>query len=299
MKNFFQQYFQYSRKERNGVIVLLIAILLSFSAPYFYEYFRKEIKQENSEFEKKIDLFYADQLHSPIQTPKRRAKKTKKPIQLFDFDPNTVNKTTLLSLGFSERQAKNVLNYRNAGGKFYKASDLKKIYSIADKDYKKWKTFIKIKEKKRTSARPRKHKEVIVNKEVTRIIELNSADSLDLISLNGIGKVLSERIIRYRTFLGGFHKPEQLLEVYGMSSETFAKIREKIKVDTSFIQTKNLNTVTFKALNRHPYISFAQTKAIFKYREIMGKFKHPKELIKNNLVDSVTYKKVAPYLIAN
>lgn len=299
MKNFLQQYFQYSRKERSGVIVLLIIILLSFLFPYFYEYFIEEKRTEYGEFEKKIDQFYADQLRLPVKISKKKTKKTKKNIQLFDFDPNTVNKTTLLTLGFSEKQAKNVLNYRKAGGKFYKATDLKKIYSIGDRDYKKWKTFIKIKEKKRTSVTQKKHKEVIVNKEVMQIIELNSADSLDLISLNGIGKVLSERIIRYRTFLGGFHKSEQLLEVYGISPETFDKIREKIRVDTSFIQIKNLNTVTFKALNKHPYITFAQTKAIFKYKKIMGKFKHPKELIKNNLVDSVTYKKVVPYLIAN
>lgn len=296
MKNFLQQYFQYSRKERNGVVILLVIILLSFFSPYFYQFFKEKKTQKSANIENKIDLFYADQLYSPVQVPK---KKVKKSIKLFDFDPNTVNKTTLIALGFSEKQTKNLLNYRNAGGKFYKATDLKKIYSIADSDYKKWKPYIKIREVKRKLSTQKKEKETIVTQKEINIVELNSADSLDLISLHGIGEVLTKRIIRYRNFLGGFYKPEQLLEVYGFSNETFDKIRKNITVDTSFIQIKNLNTITFKELNKHPYITFAQTKTIFKYRKIMGGFKQSKELLKNNLVDSITYKKIKPYLTVN
>jgi hypothetical protein len=43
---------------------------------------------------------------------------------LFSFDPNTANAETLVKLGFSERQASTLINYRKAGARFRKPSDI-------------------------------------------------------------------------------------------------------------------------------------------------------------------------------
>src|SRR5665647_1059817 len=47
-------------------------------------------------------------------------------------------------------------------------------------------------------------------------LDLNSADSLHLLEIPGIGPVFASRIIRYRTLLGGYYAVDQLREVYGM-----------------------------------------------------------------------------------
>lgn len=51
-------------------------------------------------------------------------------------------------------------------------------------------------------------------------INLNKADSLTLISLPGIGKGLSHRILERRRQLGKFTSMEQVLEVYKFKAET-------------------------------------------------------------------------------
>ena len=48
------------------------------------------------------------------------------------------------------------------------------------------------------------------------VVEINTADSAELMRLNGIGASFSRRIVKYRNLLGGFISKEQLLEVYGM-----------------------------------------------------------------------------------
>ena len=76
-------------------------------------------------------------------------------------------------------------------------------------------------------------KRVIAEKRKFPKIELNSADSAALVQLYGIGPVLSRRIIKYRTSLGGrFHSVEQLKNVYGLSEETFQNILPHVWIDT-------------------------------------------------------------------
>jgi competence protein ComEA len=142
-----------------------------------------------------------------------------------------------------------------------------------------------------------KNESIAVTHEIS--IELNTADSIDLIKLYGIGPSLSRRIIRYRNFLGGYCNREQLLEVYGLNQETYNKIANAITTDTSLIQKINLNQIEFKALNKHPYFSYAHTKSVFKYRKLMNGFRSVNEIVANNLVDSATYAKVKPYLRVN
>lgn len=102
------------------------------------------------------------------------------------------------------------------------------------------------------------------------VLELNSADSTDLLSLYGIGKVFSRRIIKYRSLLGGYYTPEQLLEVYGMDSSRYLGFHNKIRVDTNLIRKINLTTVEFKELLRHPYVSYDMVKSFVNYRDRHG-----------------------------
>lgn len=295
MKNFFREYFNFSKKERNGVAVLLILILIAFSIPYVYEYFNKSKPLNYKNFNDKINKLYANNL-SDNNTFKKNKNNKNSNIKLFDFDPNTVTKQELIKLGFSKKTCNTFLNYRKSGAKFYKPEDLKNIYGITEHQYKKIEPYIKIKQSERIVKKEYKQQK-IAETTTNKRIEINSADSLQLVSLSGIGKVLASRIIKYRAFLGGFYSTHQLTEVYGITKATVLKIEKHLIVDTSLIQTLNLNTVKFKALNNHPYMSYAETKAVFKYRQLMGKFENYKQLIKNNLVDTSTYRKIKPYIV--
>jgi DNA uptake protein ComE-like DNA-binding protein len=127
------------------------------------------------------------------------------------------------------------------------------------------------------------------------IVEINSTDSANLEKLPGIGPVLSGRIVKYRNKLGGFYKKEQLLEVFGLKVENYKQCEGYLKTDTFSIKRIALNTATFKEINAHPYISYEQTKAIFKARN-KGNVVDFNFIIENKLFDSTEIKKVLPYL---
>ncbi len=55
-------------------------------------------------------------------------------------------------------------------------------------------------------------------------IEINRADTTEWKRLRGIGTVLSARIVKYRTKIGGFKSVEQLQKIYGLSEETYQSI---------------------------------------------------------------------------
>ena len=128
------------------------------------------------------------------------------------------------------------------------------------------------------------------------VINLNSCDTSQLISLPGIGPVLSVRIIKYRNLLGGFASVEQLKEVYGLSPETFELIRERVIADTMLINRININTAAYKELSRLPYFEKYEVTAILKYRELKGRIEGINDLTVNKLVPVEKVPKVRPYL---
>ncbi|MEZ4907726.1 MAG: helix-hairpin-helix domain-containing protein [Saprospiraceae bacterium] len=67
-------------------------------------------------------------------------------------------------------------------------------------------------------------------------IDINFCDEAELQKLNGIGEVLSARIIKYRNLLGGFVTIDQLKEIYGLSDETYESIKDQIVIDVKLLK---------------------------------------------------------------
>jgi len=128
------------------------------------------------------------------------------------------------------------------------------------------------------------------------VINLNSCDTSQLISLPGIGPVLSVRIIKYRNLLGGFATVDQLREVYGLSAETFDLIKGRVIADTTLINRININTAAYKELSRLPYFEKYEVTAILKYRELNGRIEGVNDLTVNKLIPVEKVPKVRPYL---
>ncbi len=104
-----------------------------------------------------------------------------------------------------------------------------------------------------------------VKKEIG-ILELNSADTLQLQELRGIGPAFARRIVAYRDKLGGYYAKEQLMEVYGFTAELYEKVKNHIKVNPTLIKKIDVNAYDIGYLKRHPYISYYEAKAIVDYR---------------------------------
>jgi len=61
-------------------------------------------------------------------------------------------------------------------------------------------------------------------------LDLNSATKEELKTIPGIGEILSQRIIDYRTKSGPFDTVDQLMNVYGIGEMLYESIRDYITV---------------------------------------------------------------------
>jgi competence ComEA-like helix-hairpin-helix protein len=232
--------------------------------------------------------------------------------KLFFFDPNTIDDASWLQLGLQEKTIATINHYKEKGGRFHKPDDIKKIYGIKPSLAEELLPYVKIVganylEIQRGERLPKfqKHENLydssIFKKRNTSIIrklikvDINTADTTGFIALYGIGPTLAQRIIKFRDNLGGFISIEQLLEVYGIKDSVFQILKPQL-ICSNGIQTIAINFADFNAINRHPYISYQEAKAIVKYREQHGLFKMPEDLLKLANLDEAWLQKILPYL---
>lgn len=186
------------------------------------------------------DTVRVNSIHSDAVRQVRRAHR---PVENFAFNPNTVSLEDLQRLGFSQRQAQSIVNYREKGGRFARAEDFGKSYVVSDSVFRRLRPFIRI---------PK--------------LDINSADSAAFDDLPGIGPYYASQIVKYRTQLGGYASTEQLMDLYRFDEEKFAKIEDLIECKTP--NYFDLWNVDEDALSSHPVIRKRSTaRAILRYKE--------------------------------
>jgi DNA uptake protein ComE-like DNA-binding protein len=131
--------------------------------------------------------------------------------------------------------------------------------------------------------------------EQTVSLEINSADSTDLLKLKIPGYLIS-KILIYREQLGGYSNSFQLLEIYNFPEYLFERIHPTIQVNTSLIIPIGINTKTEEELTLHPYLTYKEAKAIVSFRKNNGPIKTPEDFEKINAVQPETKERLKPYL---
>lgn len=214
----------------------------------------------------------ADELNNETAAPK---------LTPFQFDPNTADKETLTALGLNPSQVKNIINFRSKGGKFRIANDFGKLFSISKEELNILLPYISIASESFTKTKTEHRPEISTRPNALQpaIVELNSADSIALLSLPGSGPWTAHRIIRYRQLLGGYIKPEQLLEVRGIDSLKLEAMKHWLVIDHSNIQLLRINYMEFRDLIRHPYLSFDQVKSLINHRDRKGFIRNSNEML--------------------
>lgn len=210
----------------------------------------------------------------------------KRNIKYFDFNPNTLDDDGWLNLGFSEKQIHSIRKYINAGGKFYKKEDLKKLFVVNDKKYSELEPFIVIPKNLVNNNIEKEHQKV----------DINNLSADEMKKLGKFWQFNATRIVKYRNLLGGYYKKEQLLEVYGVKKQYYDKIAADIIIDKSKVKKININFAEVSELGRHPYISYQDAKIIIEYRNKNGFINNLNILKTKNIIPSDLYNKISPYL---
>lgn len=213
--------------------------------------------------------------------------KKEKKLTPLPFKINEVDQDELEKMGLRSWQAKRIITYREKVRPYQTPKELFKVYGMDSSLVEELLPYIEIDS---TAVQAKKE-----TRELT-VVEINSADSLALLNLPGIGPAYSRRILKYREKLGGFYAKEQLLEVYGMDTERYKGFEEWVQVDPAKVEKLNLNTATFKELVHHPYLEYEQVKNIVSFRERVRPYEDIGELRHIELIDEVLFSKIANYL---
>ena len=128
------------------------------------------------------------------------------------------------------------------------------------------------------------------------MVELNSADTLTLQLLYGIGPAFARRIVAYRERLGGFYDKKQLLEVHGFTPKMLSKIASCITIDSSALVTLPINTIPLKQLIKHPYVEYYQARDIVRLRERGQRFATADDLRAVPSMSDSTLQRLLPYI---
>jgi competence protein ComEA len=275
-----KDYFQFNKKERNGILLLSCLLLLLILFYQFSHLLKQESRTDFSSFEKALaELEYE-------QEPTIEKQKD----SLFYFNPNTLDDKGWLALGLPSTKLSVVRNFQKSGAIFKTKTDLKNCFAITDEFYKKVEIYISIPEITKTETPS------IKTKKTKRIIELNQADSLQLISINGVGPFYAKQILKYRKELGGFRNYAQITEIWGLENLEIQKLKQQTSIDTLHIRKVNVNTIELEQLKLHPYLNYKQAKMILNYRKQHGDFKQVKDIRKIKPISPELFRKIAPYL---
>jgi len=307
------EYFTFTRKERIGLIVIVIVIIgiwifpniaasgkhRAISADTSWMAAAKQLQhdQENSESALKSN----DENINDLVYDKPADNFDKSTVKLFYFDPNTLSSEGWKKLGIREKTIATIQKYLNKGGHFYNNEDLKKIYGIRADEYGRLEPFIKIEtiNKKDLKAYSKNEftKEASPNKPLKYLlVDINVADTSEFIALPGIGNKLAARIVNFKDKLGGFYSIVQIGETYGLPDSTFQKIKPYLKIDNSPVKKININAATKDEMKSHPYVKWNLANAIVEYRTQHGNFTSIDDLKKISLITEEIFSKLKPYL---
>ena len=287
--------FGFSRTETNGFIVLLpLLMLLLFVEPVF-RWATTGRTEDVSSDRRVLDSMIVMWSSDPDSLSDRPESQQKKLLR-HSFDPNTASAKEFEELGFSEKVAGRISNYRAKGGKFKIKSDLLRVYGIDSALYRSLFNYILLPEKRvqefSTTAKT-------VEEKIEKF-DLNEADSSELKKIYGIGDRLALRIILYRQKLGGFISTRQLSEVYGLDTTVIKRISERSYIIDSFIPKKlNINVASDRELSAHPYISMVIAKAIVTYRFQHGNFAGVEDIRILHSLKKEEADKIIPYISVN
>ena len=170
--------------------------------------------------------------HSAPHTPgavRVREQHSPRRVESFRFNPNTASLEEFMRLGFSEKQAQSIINYREAGGRFRRKEDFAKSYVVADSVFERLEPYIDI---------PK--------------LDINRADSAALTALPGIGPFYAAKIVEYRGKLGGYSYREQLMEIYHFDREKYDGLSDLITCSKP--APYPIWTLPEADLKKHPYI---------------------------------------------
>lgn len=269
-----KSHFTFTKKQRNGIFLLLILIVI-FQCLYFFVHFSsKDIQvdqEELSKFTKEIDS---------LKLVKLEESKPK----IYPFNPNYITDFKGSNLGMTNEEIDRLLTFRKQNKWINSTKQFQEVTKISDSLLATMAPYFKFPEWV-TNPKPKTGSNYSYNntpKTYAQKQDLNTATAEQLQKVNGIGKVFSDRIIKYRNkSKGGFIADVELNDVYGLEPEVIEQITKLFTVKTPKAVSKiNLNSATVDNLVTIPHIDYDLAHNIIEQRQLREGYKSINELTK-------------------
>ena len=270
-----KSHFTFSKKQRNGIFLLLL-LVVAFQCVYFFVDFSYDepFKSTNDliAFQNKIDSL--KQLKSENSKP-----------EIYPFNPNFITDYKGYTLGMTSDEIDRLLAFRAKDQWVNSAKEFQQVTHVSDSLLEIISPYFKFPE---WVTNPKVNKSFSSTtfdnspKTYSQKIDLNQATASQLQSVYGVGEKLSANIIKYRNqFDGGFASDVELQEVYGLKPEVIENITNTFTVKTPRpIQKVNLNTATRDQLVTIRYIDYEIAHRIIEERTLREGFKSLDDLTK-------------------
>lgn len=191
----------------------------------------------------------------------------KSKIQYVIFDPNSYDIKDWQSIGFSEKQAQVIINYRdkNLKGNFRNIEDIRNCFVISASKFEEIKPYIQLKtEQLNNNDNIKEHTNipsVQVKTDFTKI-DLNQITFKELKEF-GFDDKSAGMLIGFRKKLGGFIKKEQVLETYNIDKNIAEKLISITSLNNSSVVRHTLIEAPEEWLKKHPYFRYSADKITF------------------------------------
>ena len=264
-----KSHFVFNRSQRNGIF-LLVLIIVVLQIGYFFIDFSSETfvspeqQEKIAKFQKQIDSL-------------KRQKVLKDSVKVFPFNPNYISDFKGYTLGMSVAEIDRLHEYRAQNKWINSSEDFQRVTKVSDSLLNKIAPLFIFPEWAQRTPSHKSRSEKISPKLI--VLDLNKATAEDLQRINGVGKVLSQRIVNYRELLGGFNNEIQLYDVYGLNPEVIERLIREFSVIQPARQKEDLNVISLITLSELPYFNYELARKVITYRDNNGKINSFEELL--------------------
>jgi competence protein ComEA len=271
--NILKSHFKFSRKQRIGIFLLLILIIIFQGLYFLVDSPSDEVSINQSElesFQKEVDSLRL------VEVEKRKPK-------IYPFNPNYITDYKGYTLGMSSKEIDRLLQFRKQNKWINSTKQFQEVTKISDSLLRVISPYFKFPDWV-TNSKPKRSFVSYGNTKKTyeQKLDINTATINQLRRVNGIGEKLSQRIIDFRNkFVGGFIDNVQLEDVYGLTPEVIARINNEFTVKTprQIVKIK-LNTATIEELVTIQHIDYELAYEIIEQRTLREGYKSFDELTK-------------------
>lgn len=172
-----------------------------------YIYVERPAAEAKAELPPRNTVLAVEHHDAPHSEPVAEVRRQSRRVENFRFNPNTATLEDLQRLGFSEKQARAIDNYRTKGGRFRRKADFAKSFVVSDSVFARLEPYIDI-----------------------PLLDINTADSAAFDALPGIGPYFASQMVGYRKKIGGYTSVDQLMDIPRFDEERLAGIRDLIEV---------------------------------------------------------------------